>query len=381
MARFASLLTNEKMLEYLLLLVPKERKGKRMGEWMDWANRIDARRIKHTRHKHILSTSKDYLGSYEGVEPGRCENNPISYRLNTREYYLCAMQILDGQLVSQIVKDSLKLKVAQRLTEGKKAPHLAAVLVGNNGASETYVGAKVKTCTEIGFKSTLLRLEETISENKLLATIEELNADLDVDGILVQLPLPKHISDEKVIEAIHPSKDVDGFHPVNIGRMVQGLSTFVPATPHGIMLLLEHYKIETKGLHAVILGRSNIVGRPMSILLSSNSNPGNCTVTICHSQTRNLNDMCRQADLIVAALGRPEFVKENMVKEGAILIDVGITRVPDASRKSGFALKGDIDFARVAPRSSYITPVPKGVGPMTIAALMKNTMKACMDKN
>src|SRR5579871_5806583 len=291
------------------------------------------------------------------------------------------MQILDGQFVSQFIKDELKLQTAQLVVEGKKVPHLAAVLVGNNGASETYVGAKVKTCTEIGFKSTLIRLEENISENKLLNIIEQLNNDADVDGILVQLPLPKHISDEKVINAIHPSKDVDGFHPENTGRLVQGLPAFVPATPHGIMLLLEHYKIDTKGMHAVIVGRSNIVGRPMSILLSSNSNPGNCTVTICHSQTKNLNGFCKQADIIVAALGKPEFVTADMVKDGVIIIDVGITRVADASKKSGFALKGDVNFAEVAPKSSYITPVPKCVGPMTIAALMKNTFKACLDRN
>jgi methylenetetrahydrofolate dehydrogenase (NADP+)/methenyltetrahydrofolate cyclohydrolase len=291
------------------------------------------------------------------------------------------MQILDGQLVSHTIRESLKLKVAQLITEGKKVPHLAAVLVGNNGASETYVGAKVKACSEIGYKSTLLRLEDSISENKLLGEISELNANPDIDGILVQLPLPKHISEEKVINTIDPSKDVDGFHPISVGRMVLGSSTFIPATPHGIMLMLEHYQIDTRGMDAVILGRSHIVGRPMSILLSSNSNPGNCTVTICHSQTKNLAEICRRADLIVAALGRPEFVTKEMVKEGAIVVDVGITRVPDSSKKSGFALKGDVHFASVSPRCSYITPVPGGVGPMTIAALMKNTYKACMDKN
>jgi methylenetetrahydrofolate dehydrogenase (NADP+)/methenyltetrahydrofolate cyclohydrolase len=291
------------------------------------------------------------------------------------------MQLLDGQLVSRTIKESLHLKVAQLKAEGRKIPHLAAILVGNNGASETYVGAKVKACAEIGFKSSLIRLEDTITENRLLQVIEDLNNDVDVDGILVQLPLPKHISDEKVINAVHPSKDVDGFHPVNVGKMVQGLPTFVSATPHGIILLLEHFKIDTKGMHAVILGRSNIVGRPMSILLSSNRNPGNCTVTICHSHTRHLADICRQADILVAALGRPEFVKAPMIKEGAILIDVGITRVPDATRKSGFALKGDIKFDETAPLSSYITPVPGGVGPMTIAALMKNTFLACKERN
>ncbi len=291
------------------------------------------------------------------------------------------MELLDGQLVSRKIKDTLRLQVAQLTTEGKKVPHLAAVLVGNNGASETYVGAKVKACAEIGYKSTLIRLEDTISENKLLNIIEDLNNDVDVDGILVQLPVPKHISDEKIINAIHPSKDVDGFHPINIGKLVQGQPTFISATPHGVLLMLEHYKIDTKGKHAVVVGRSNIVGRPMSILLSSNTNTGNCTVTICHSHTRNLKELCLQADIIVAALGRAEFVTADMVKEGAIIIDVGITRVPDASKKSGFALKGDVKFDEVAPRCSYITPVPGGVGPMTIAALMKNTFMACEERN
>ncbi len=291
------------------------------------------------------------------------------------------MQILDGNLVSQATKDELKIKVAQLVTEGKKIPHLAAVLVGTNGASETYVASKVRTCEEIGFKSSLVRLEETISEYKLLGIIEALNTDPDVDGILVQLPLPKHISDEKVINTIDVSKDVDGFHPVSVGKMVQGLPTFIPATPHGVMLMLEHYKIETKGKHAVVIGRSNIVGRPMSILLSANSNPGNCTVTICHSNTQNLKEICRSADIIVAALGRPEFVTADMVKQGAVVIDVGITRIEDPSKKKGYTLKGDVLFSEVAPLCSFITPVPGGVGPMTIAALMKNTYKACMEAN
>lgn len=291
------------------------------------------------------------------------------------------MQILDGQLVSQATKDELKLNVGQLRTEGRKIPHLAAVLVGNNGASETYVGSKVRTCEEIGFKSTLVRLDEDISEYKLLQEIEQLNNDPDIDGILVQLPLPKHISDEAVINTIDPSKDVDGFHPISVGKLVQGLPTFVAATPHGIMLILEHYKIDTKGKHAVVIGRSNIVGRPMSILLSANTNPGNCTVTLCHSQTKNLKELCLQADIIVAALGKPEFLTADMVKEGAIVIDVGITRVADASKKRGYAIKGDVDFANVSPKCSYITPVPGGVGPMTIAALMKNTYAACLAKN
>jgi methylenetetrahydrofolate dehydrogenase (NADP+)/methenyltetrahydrofolate cyclohydrolase len=295
--------------------------------------------------------------------------------------YLCAMQILDGQLVSQLTKDDLKLKVAHLKTEGRKIPHLAAILVGANGASETYVGSKVRACNEIGYKSTLMRLSDDISEFKLLSLIEELNVDPDVDGILVQLPLPKHISDEKVINAISPSKDVDGFHPQNVGKMIQGLPTMIPATPYGILLLLEHYKIQTNGMHAVVIGRSNIVGRPMSVLLSANGYPGNCTVTICHSHTRNLEEICRSGDLVVAALGRAGFVKADMIKEGAVVIDVGISRVPDASKKSGYAIKGDVNFQEVAPKCSYITPVPGGVGPMTIAALMRNTLKACMQMN
>jgi methylenetetrahydrofolate dehydrogenase (NADP+)/methenyltetrahydrofolate cyclohydrolase len=295
--------------------------------------------------------------------------------------YLCAMQILDGQLVSQLTKDDLKLKVAQLKTEGRKVPHLAAVLVGNSGASETYVNSKVKACNEIGYKSTLTRLADDISEFKLLSLIEELNNDPDVDGILVQLPLPKHISDEKVINAIDPSKDVDGFHPQNVGKMIQGLPTMIPATPYGIILLLQHYKIQTSGMHAVVIGRSNIVGRPMSILLSANTYPGNCTVTICHSHTKNLEEICRSGDLVVAALGRAGFVNAGMIKEGAVVIDVGISRVPDSSKKSGYAIKGDVNFQEVAPKCSYITPVPGGVGPMTIAGLMRNTYKACEEKN
>lgn len=291
------------------------------------------------------------------------------------------MQILDGKKAAQAIRDTLRIDVAQRSIEGKKIPHLVAILVGNNGASETYVAAKVKACEETGFRSTLIRFEESVSESKLLEKITELNTDTDIDGILVQLPLPSHISDELVINTISPEKDVDGFHPVNQGRMVQGLPSFIPATPYGIMLLLEHYKVETKGRHAVVIGRSNIVGRPMSILLSANTNPGNCTVTICHSQTRNLDDICRQGDIIVAALGRPGFVKSEMIREGAAVIDVGITRIADSSRKSGFKLRGDVDYDAVAPKTSWITPVPGGVGPMTIAALMKNTFQSCVSRN
>jgi methylenetetrahydrofolate dehydrogenase (NADP+)/methenyltetrahydrofolate cyclohydrolase len=291
------------------------------------------------------------------------------------------MQILDGKKAAQSIKDDLGIDVAQRATEGKKIPHLAAILVGQNGASETYVASKVKSCEEVGFRSTLVRFDETISENRLLEKIEEFNNNPDIDGILVQLPLPRHISEENVINTIVPDKDVDGFHPVNIGKMVQGQDTYIPATPHGIMLLLEHYKVETKGRHAVVIGRSNIVGRPMSILLSGNSNPGNCTVTICHSHTKNLKEICLQGDIIVAALGKPEFVTADMVKEGAIVIDVGITRVADASKKSGFRLKGDVDYENVSPKCAWITPVPGGVGPMTIAALLKNTFRSCELKN
>ncbi len=291
------------------------------------------------------------------------------------------MQILDGKKAAQAIIDELKIDVAQLAAEGKKIPHLAAILVGNSGASETYVAAKVKACAEVGFKSTIISFEESIAEIKLLDKISELNTDPDIDGILVQLPLPKHISDEQVINAIDPDKDVDGFHPVNVGRLVLGSPVFVSATPYGIMLLLKYYKIDTKGKHAVVIGRSNIVGRPMSILLSSSSNPGNCTVTLCHSQTKNLKDFCLQADIIVAALGKPEFISADMVKEGAIIIDVGITRVADATKKSGFRLTGDVQFETVAPKCSYITPVPGGVGPMTIAALMKNTYHSCMMKN
>ena len=291
------------------------------------------------------------------------------------------MNLLDGKIVSQAVKDRLKTQTAERLLQGKKAPHLAAILIGNNGASETYVASKVKSCAEVGFTSTLIRLEESISEQDLLFKLTELNEDFDVDGVLVQLPLPKHISEQKVIETILPSKDVDGFHPESVGRMVQGLPAFYPATPYGILLILEHYKIETKGKHAVVIGRSNIVGRPISIMLNKNEYPGNCTVTVCHSHTHNLKEICLQADIIIAALGKPEFLKGDMVKEGAVIVDVGITRVPDASKKSGFAIKGDVDFNDVAPKSSYITPVPGGVGPMTIAALMMNTFKACAAKD
>jgi len=303
------------------------------------------------------------------------------FGMHSVQGYLCAMQILDGKKVSQAIKDQLKIDVAQLAAEGKKIPHLTAILVGTDGASETYVASKVKACEEAGFKSTHIRFDAAIGEIKLLNKIRDLNNDPDVDGILVQLPLPKHISDEEVINTIDPDKDVDGFHPVSVGRMVQGQPTFIPATPHGILLMLEHYKIDTTGMHAVVIGRSNIVGRPMSILLSENKNPGNCTVTVCHSKTKNIAEFCRSADLLVAAMGRPGFVTADMVKEGAIVIDVGITRVEDATKKSGYRLRGDVDYENVAPKCSWITPVPGGVGPMTIAALLKNTFRSCMMKN
>ncbi len=286
------------------------------------------------------------------------------------------MQILDGKIVSQAVKNDLTEKIAQLLRENKRPPHLTAILVGTNGASETYIASKIKNCEETGFKSSLHRFEENVTEELLMTTIKKINEDDEIDGILVQLPLPKHIDEQKIINLINPAKDVDGFHPVNAGKMVLGIPTYIPATPYGIMLMLAHYKLETSGKHAVVIGRSNIVGRPMSILLNQDTAYGNCTVTVCHSRTKNLKEICLQADIIVAALGKPCFLTADMVKENAVVIDVGITRVPDASKKSGFAIKGDVDFENVAPKTSYITPVPGGVGLMTIAALLKNTYQA-----
>jgi methylenetetrahydrofolate dehydrogenase (NADP+)/methenyltetrahydrofolate cyclohydrolase len=291
------------------------------------------------------------------------------------------MIILDGKIASKAIKESLTQQVNTIIQSGKRAPHLAAVLVGTNGASETYVASKVKNCAEIGFQSTLIRLDADIEESILVQTITELNNDVNIDGILVQLPLPKHISEQKIIEAINPAKDVDGFHPINAGKLVQGLPTYIPATPYGILLMLEYFNITTKGKHAIVIGRSNIVGRPMSILLSSNIPQGNCTVTICHSHTPNLEEICLQADIIVAALGKPEFVKANMVKEGAIVIDVGITRVEDSTAKKGFRIKGDVAYNEVAHKASAITPVPGGVGLMTIAGLLKNTLQAYLNNN
>jgi len=286
------------------------------------------------------------------------------------------MLVLDGKIAAAAVKATLLEQTQAFKAAGKRMPHLAAILVGNNGASETYVASKVKNCEETGFGSSLYRMDADVEEAVLLAKIAELNQDPNCDGILVQLPLPKHIKESKVIEAIDPAKDVDGFHPVNVGRLVQGLNTFIPATPYGIILMLEHFNIETKGKNAVVIGRSNIVGRPMSILLSSNIAQGNCTVTICHSHTKNLKEICLGADIIVAALGVPNFLTGDMIKPGAVIIDVGITRVEDATAKKGFRIKGDVHYEEACAKASAITPVPGGVGLMTIAGLLKNTMKA-----
>ena len=288
------------------------------------------------------------------------------------------MLVLDGKIASAAVKASLLEQTTALKAAGKRTPHLAAILVGTNGASETYVASKVKNCEETGFGSSLYRFEETVSEATLLAQIEALNQDTKVDGILVQLPLPKHIDDAKVIEAIDPKKDVDGFHPANVGRLVQGLNTFIPATPYGVMLMLAHFNIETKGKRAVVIGRSNIVGRPMSILLSAEHPQGNCTVTCCHRYTpkEDLIELCSKADIIVVAVGIPDFVDASMIKPGAVIIDVGITRVTDPTAAKGFRIKGDVNYASASTVASAITPVPGGVGLMTIAGLLKNTMKA-----
>jgi len=286
------------------------------------------------------------------------------------------MQLLDGVLVSAHIKEQIKQDVKDWQANGGKKPHLAAILVGNNPASEAYVGSKVKHCEELGFDSTLLRFEKDITEEFLISEVERLNNDTSIDGILVQLPLPGHISGDSVINAISPDKDVDGFHPISLGRMLLGQPTFLPATPYGIMLMLEYYKIDTTGMHCVIIGRSNIVGTPMTILMSRASNPGNATVTMCHSKTRNLKEITKTADIIIAAIGRPKYVTADMVKPGAIIIDVGINRIDDATKKSGSRLVGDVDFDNVAELCSYITPVPKGVGLMTICGLMKNTLQA-----
>lgn len=288
--------------------------------------------------------------------------------------------LLDGKATSKAYKKQIAEATKLQVAKGGKQPHLAAVLVGEDPASQVYVTNKVLSCEELGFKSTLYKPDASISEQELLALIESLNEDADVDGILVQLPLPKHMDENAIINAIAPTKDVDGFHPISQGRMVLGQDTFLPATPYGILLMLEHYNIPTSGKHCVVIGRSNIVGTPMSILMSRNSNPGNCTVTLTHSRTTNLKEICKQADILIAAIGKPNFLTADMVKEGAVVIDVGINRTEDKSRKSGSRLVGDVDFDNVAPLCSYITPVPGGVGPMTICGLMKNTLKATANK-
>jgi len=286
------------------------------------------------------------------------------------------MILLDGKLASQNVTKALKQKVEQYTNKGFRAPHLAAILVGSNGASETYVASKIKNCEAIGFASSLVRFDETVTQEILLRKIEELNQDSTIDGILVQLPLPKHIDENQVILKINPDKDVDGFHPINAGKLMQGIPSYIPATPYGMTMMLDFFNIDTKGKHAVVIGRSNIVGRPMSVLLSGNYTFGNCTVTLCHSHTHNLIELCKQADIIVAALGKPDFIDDIMIKDGAILLDVGITRVDDETAVKGFRIKGDVNFEKVKHKAGAVSPVPGGVGLMTIAGLLTNTMKA-----
>ena len=286
------------------------------------------------------------------------------------------MNIIDGKAISEQIKQEIAAEVAERVARGEKRPHLAAILVGHDGGSETYVANKVKACEVCGFTSSLIRFESDVTEETLLAEIERLNQDADVDGFIVQLPLPRHINEQRIIEAIDYRKDVDGFHPINVGRLAIGLPCFVSATPNGILQLLKRYNIETSGKKCVILGRSNIVGKPMATLMMQKAYPGDATVTVCHSRSKDLVKECREADILIAAMGQPNFVKADMVKEGAVVIDVGTTRVPDATRKSGFKLTGDVKFDEVAPKCSYITPVPGGVGPMTIVSLMMNTLLA-----
>ena len=291
------------------------------------------------------------------------------------------MQLIDGKAISEQIKQEIAAEVAERVARGEKRPHLAAILVGHDGGSETYVANKVKACEVCGFTSSLIRFESDVTEETLLAEIERLNQDADVDGFIVQLPLPRHINEQRIIEAIDYRKDVDGFHPINVGRLAIGLPCFVSATPNGILQLLKRYNIETSGKKCVILGRSNIVGKPMATLMMQKAYPGDATVTVCHSRSKDLVKECREADILIAAMGQPNFVTADMVKEGAVVIDVGTTRVPDATRKSGFKLTGDVKFDEVAPKCSYITPVPGGVGPMTIAMLMQNTLTACKEQN
>ena len=286
------------------------------------------------------------------------------------------MELIDGKKISDTIKQEIAQEVESMVANGAKRPHLAAILVGHDGGSETYVAHKVRACEQCGFKSTLIRFEDTVTEAELLERISELNADDDVDGFIVQLPLPRHISEQKVIEAIDYRKDVDGFHPINVGRMSIGLPCFKSATPAGIMELLRRYNIPTKGANCVVLGRSNIVGKPVATLMMQKAYPGDATVTVCHSGTKNITEICRQADIIIAAIGKPGLVTADMVKDGAVVIDVGTTRVPSTLTKSGFKLRGDVDFEAVSPKCSYITPVPGGVGPMTIVSLMQNTLLA-----
>ena len=286
------------------------------------------------------------------------------------------MNLIDGKAISEQIKQEIAAEVAERVARGEKRPHLAAILVGHDGGSETYVANKVKACEVCGFTSSLIRFESDVTEDTLLSEIDRLNQDADVDGFIVQLPLPRHINEQRIIEAIDYRKDVDGFHPINVGRLSIGLPCFVSATPNGILQLLKRYNIETSGKKCVILGRSNIVGKPMATLMMQKAYPGDATVTVCHSRSKDLVKECREADILIAAMGQPNFVTADMVKEGAVVIDVGTTRVPDATRKSGFKLTGDVKFAEVAPKCSYITPVPGGVGPMTIVSLMMNTLLA-----
>ena len=286
------------------------------------------------------------------------------------------MELIDGKKIAAEIKQELADKVAELKSQGKRIPHLVAVLVGNDPASETYVASKVKSCKEVGFKSTEMRYSSDITEEQLLEVVDRLNRDEDVDGYIVQLPLPRHISEERILLAINPDKDVDGFHPFNVGKMVTGLPTYLPATPAGIVELLTRYHIETRGKHCVVIGRSNIVGTPMAVLMSRKDEHADCTVTICHSRTQNIQEITRQADILIVALGKPHFVTAEMVKEGAVVVDVGIHRVSSDKTKSGFWLIGDVDFEQVAPKCSYITPVPGGVGPMTIVSLLQNTLKA-----
>ncbi len=289
------------------------------------------------------------------------------------------MTLLDGLSLSQTIRGEIAREVDVLRAQGKRVPHLAAVLVGDNGASLTYVSSKVKACEQVGFRSSLIHLPESISEQDLLAHIRDLNDNPDVDGYIVQLPLPSHIREKEVLLAVRPSKDVDGFHPENVGRMALGLPGFLPATPMGIITLLERYNVPTEGKNALVIGRSHIVGLPLSLLLQRNQNPGNCTVTLAHSRTRNLAELCRNADIVIAALGQPEFVTADMIREGAVVVDVGITRVEDASRRAGYRIAGDVHFDEVSKKCSFITPVPGGVGPMTIVSLLSNTLKASVN--